>query len=138
MANTSYPVILREKYKLHNSDTMPVVLVVEDEPLIRMSTVDFVEEMGFRVVEAASADEALLKIDTETELQVLLTDIDMPGLMNGVDLAHVVQQKFPTIGIIVVSGYRHAGVQTLPSGSHFFSKPYSYKQIKLALEALVS
>lgn len=102
-----------------------LVLVVDDEPLIRMDAVDLIEEAAFATAEAGNADEALQILESGADIQILVTDIDMPaGSMNGLRLAATVKDRWPSIGIIVVSG-RYSAIQAeLPAGSVFLSKPY--------------
>jgi CheY-like chemotaxis protein len=70
-----------------------LVLVVEDEPLLRMDAVDMIREAGFDVLEASNADEAILLLETRPYIEVMFTDIDMPGSMNGIKLAHAVRNR---------------------------------------------
>jgi CheY-like chemotaxis protein len=80
------------------------VLVVEDEMLLRMRAVDIVEDAGFTAVEAVSADEALAILETRSDISLLFSDIQMPGSMDGLKLAHAVHDRWPSIKIILVSG----------------------------------
>jgi CheY-like chemotaxis protein len=102
------------------------VLVVEDEALIRMDIVDQLEEEGFKVFEAASATQAIALLDAEPTIQLLFTDIDMPGSMDGLKLAAAVRDRWPPVKIIVTSGHRIVEITDLPDGSVFFSKPYNH------------
>lgn len=81
-----------------------VVLIVEDEPLLRMDAVDFIEEAGFEVIEAAHAEEAIAILKARRDIAVVFTDIEMPGSMDGMKLAHVVRLGWPPILIVVASG----------------------------------
>ncbi|TCR63457.1 response regulator [Bosea sp. BK604] len=82
-----------------------VVLVVEDQPLLRMDAVDFIEDAGFDTIEAGhNADEAIAILKTRDDVAILFTDIEMPGSMNGVKLAHAVRLGWPLVIIVVVSG----------------------------------
>lgn len=101
-----------------------VVLVVDDEPLLRMSAVDLVEDAGFAAVEAANADEAVRLLEDRTDIRIVLTDIDMPGSINGLKLAAAVRDRWPPIDIIIVSGHVRPEDDELPSRAVFFSKPY--------------
>ena len=82
----------------------PVVLVVEDEPLLRMLAVEVVEEAGFIAIEARDADEAVVLLESRSDITLLFTDINMPGSMDGLKLAHAVRNRWPPIKILVVSG----------------------------------
>lgn len=109
------------------------VLIVEDEPLLRMLAVDVVEEAGFTALEASNADEAIALLETDTNIRILLTDIDMPGSMDGLRLAAAVRNRWPPIEIIVVSGMRKPEAHELPTRGVFFSKPYDVRQISAQL-----
>ena len=110
------------------------VLVVEDEALIRLTVIDVLEEAGFEVLEAGSAD-AALEIVNEQTIHLLFTDIQMPGRLSGVDLANVVAQRFPDAGIIVASGRLTPDDIALPPTAAFFSKPYEFATIVARLQA---
>jgi CheY-like chemotaxis protein len=111
------------------------VLVVEDEPLLRMSAVDLVEEAGFKALEAGNADQALAILRSGEPICSLFTDVDMPGSMDGLMLANLVQSQWPEIQIIVASGHRRVTDEELPAGAHYFSKPYDAERIVRAIEA---
>jgi CheY-like chemotaxis protein len=98
----------------------PIVLVVEDEMLLRMRAVDMVEDAGYASVEAVDADEAFALLKSRSDIGLLFTDIQMPGSMNGLELAHVVYKHWPSIKIIIVSGQSVSGI---PPDSRFFGKP---------------
>src|SRR5438094_9829126 len=80
------------------------VLVVEDEMVLRLRAVDIVEDAGFTAVEAVSADEALAILESRSDISLLFSDIQMPGSMDGLMLAHAVHERWPAIKIILVSG----------------------------------
>ncbi len=82
----------------------PVVLVVEDETLIRIAAVEAVEEAGFEVIEAQNADEAIAILEQRTDIHLVFTDIQMPGSMDGLKLAHCVRDRWPPVKIIATSG----------------------------------
>src|SRR5829696_6022675 len=88
----------------HLGESSAAVLVVDDEALLRMLASDVLEEAGFEVVEAASADAALVALQSHPEIRVVFTDVDMPGSLDGLGLARVVQERWPGIGVLVVSG----------------------------------
>ena len=83
---------------------LPTVLIVEDELILRMRAVDIVEDAGFNAVEAVNADEALAILEARSDIALLFTDIQMPGSMDGLKLAHAVSNRWPPIKIILVSG----------------------------------
>src|SRR5665213_1405440 len=109
------------------------VLVVEDEALIRMDVVDQLEGDGFRVFEASNADQAIAILAAQPDIDILFTDIDMPGSMDGLKLAASVRDRWPPVKIIVTSGHRTVEVPDLPDGSVFFSKPYQHAGVLNAL-----
>jgi CheY-like chemotaxis protein len=101
-----------------------VVLVVEDQTLVRMFMTDFLDEAGFKVFEAVSADEALTVLEARPDVQAVVTDIEMPGSMNGIELAQVIQDRWPGTGLIVTSGRQRPGQDDLPEEAAFLAKPY--------------
>lgn len=108
---------------LDHSHLPPVVLVVEDEMLLRMRVVDMVEDAGYLSVEAVDADEALGILKSRSDIALLFTDIQMPGSMNGLELAHAVHTRWPPIKIILASGQLHLSSTDIPPDSRFFGKP---------------
>lgn len=115
-----------------------MVLIVEDEPLVRMTAVGMIEEAGFDVVEAANADEALLILETRRDISVVFTDIDMPGSMNGLKLAHAVRGRWPPIKIIATSGHYAVRDGDLPDGGRFLRKPYTLPQVAGLLNEIIA
>lgn len=103
----------------------PVVLVVEDDALIRIGAIDLVESAGCIAVEARDADEAIHILGSRPDIRLVFTDIDMPGEMDGVRLSHYVRNRWPPIHIIIASGKAIIAESDLPSGARFFRKPYS-------------
>ncbi|NSY62219.1 response regulator [Agrobacterium tumefaciens] len=114
---------------------MRKVLVVDDEVLIRMTVIDALEEAGFVVIEAGTADEAMGIIEEQT-IHFLFTDIQMPGQHTGVDLAQEVAARFPEAGIIVASGRVRSDEIELPPSAEFLSKPYDLDGIVKRFKAL--
>ena len=112
------------------------VLIVEDELLIRMSATAIVEEAGFQAYDAADADEAIALLEKHADIGILFTDIDMPGSMDGLKLAHYVRGRWPPVKIIVTSGHVQAGDQDMPQDAVFFAKPYRAMQIAGKLREL--
>jgi two-component system, response regulator PdtaR len=106
------------------SKPFQVVLVVEDEPLLRMLAVEVVEEAGFTAIEARDADEAVVLLESRSDITLLFTDVNMPGSMDGLKLAHAVRDRWPPIKILVVSGKQRLQSSDLPSNSCFIGKPY--------------
>jgi CheY-like chemotaxis protein len=108
---------------VHHSDIPAVVLVVEDEMLLRMRAVDMVEDAGFTSVQAVDADEAVAILESRSDIALMFTDIQMPGTMDGLKLAHMVHKRWPPIRIILVSGQLNLETIDMPPGSCFFAKP---------------
>jgi CheY-like chemotaxis protein len=106
------------------SDHRMIVLAVEDEPIVRMSMADFLDDAGFKVFEAVNADEAIALLQSRSDVQVVVTDIEMPGSMNGLELAQVVRVRWPGVGIVVTSGRVRPVSDDLMDGVVFLSKPY--------------
>jgi two-component sensor histidine kinase/CheY-like chemotaxis protein len=122
---------------LHNIPELPKVLVVEDEMLLRMRAVDIVEDAGFTPLEAVNADEALAILESRSDIDLLFTDIQMPGSMDGLKLAHAVHERWPSIGIILVSGKLTPTDSERPTDSRFFGKPLEVKQMISEIQEMV-
>ena len=106
-----------------------VVLIVEDEMMLRMRAIDMVEDAGYTPIEALDADEAVAILESRSDIALMCTDIQMPGSMDGVGLAHAVHARWPSIKIIVVSGQLNPPSIDLPPCSRFFGKPLEAGQI---------
>jgi len=116
-----------------------LVLVVEDEPLLRMAAIDLVEEAGFQAIEAQNADEAIQLLESRDDIRIIFTDVDMPaGSMNGLKLAAVVRDRWPPIEIIIVSGHYGAKLEEMPEGALFFAKPYPHGEVIRAMRELAA
>jgi two-component system, response regulator PdtaR len=115
----------------------PIVLIVEDEFLVRMSAVKMIENAGFDTVEAGNADEAITILEGRSDIRIVLTDIRMPGSMDGLKLAAAVRGRWPPIKIIATSG-RHVLLREgeLPTGALFLPNPYSSERISSLLNEL--
>lgn len=108
---------------------MPVALVVDDEPLIRMDIADMVTEEGYEVIEAGSADEALTLLDVYHSLKLVVTDIQMPGQADGLELARQVCERRPEVCVIVASGAATPTADELPETARFIGKPVTHAAI---------
>ena len=102
----------------------PVVLVVEDEFVVRMNAVSLLEEAGFGVLEAGSADEAIALLESRRDIRIVFTDINMPGSMDGLRLAHAIRNRWPPIELVLTSGKMRVRNEDLPARGRFLSKPY--------------
>lgn len=111
-----------------------VVLIVEDDPIIRMDAVMMIEDAGLDVIEAANADEAIAILETRPGIRVLFTDIEMPGSMDGLKLARAVRDRWPPVAIIVTSGHIRPKPEDLPRDVTFIPKPYPEAKV---LEAVL-
>jgi two-component sensor histidine kinase/CheY-like chemotaxis protein len=119
------------------STEVPIVLIVEDEMMLRMRAVDIVEDAGFCPVQAVNADEAMSILESRSDISLLFTDIQMPGSMDGLKLAHAVHDRWPGIKIILVSGQVTPSDAEKPADSRFFGKPLSVEKMIAELQAMV-
>jgi CheY-like chemotaxis protein len=116
-------------------DTAPanrsiVVLVAEDEPMLRMLAVDALTEEGLVSLEAGHAAAALDICKARAdEFDVLFTDVRMPGPMDGLELAHRVRDRWPRISVVIASGNVFGASDELPAGAHFLPKPYDMRRV---------
>lgn len=106
------------------NDIPKEVLVVEDEPLVRMVAADALADRGIMAWEAADAGEALHVLEEHPDIGLVFTDVNMPGEMNGLGLAHEVNQRRPDISLIVTSGAVMVADEDLPDNGTFLPKPY--------------
>ncbi|MBP1847830.1 CheY-like chemotaxis protein [Rhizobium petrolearium] len=116
----------------------PVVLVVEDSPMIRMGAVDLVLSAGYEALEAGDADEAIRILQSRADIDLVFTDVQMPGTMDGIKLSHYIRDRWPPVKLIVASGAAIIEESMLPGGSRFFSKPYDELTITEAMAQLLS
>jgi CheY-like chemotaxis protein len=119
-----------------SASSRPVVLIVEDEFLLRIDAVDIVRAAGFEVVEAANADEAIEILEARWDITVVFTDIQMPGSMDGLKLARAVRGRWPPIKIVATSGHLDVSETDLPEGGRFLRKPYSPVEVTGLLREL--
>ena len=122
----------------YSSQQKQVVLVVEDDTLIRMHAADMIRDLGFEVIEAADADQAISLLESTSKISVVFTDIQMPGSMDGLKLARAVRGRWPPIKIIATSGRLHVDEVDLPEGGRFLPKPYSHAQVTRVLRELTT
>ena len=122
----------------HSAAGRPVILIVEDEFLIRMDAVATIRSAGFDVVDAANADEAIFVLEDRPDITVVFTDIQMPGSMDGLKLAAAIRGRWPPIKIVATSGRANVTDDDLPAGSRFLLKPYSTREIVGTLRELTS
>lgn len=115
-----------------------VVLVVEDSAIIRMGAVDLVLSAGYEALEASNADEAIGVLESRADVDLVFTDVQMPGTMDGIKLAHFIRDRWPPVKLIVASGIAILAEISLPAGSRFFSKPYDDHTIRDEMARLLS
>jgi CheY-like chemotaxis protein len=115
---------------------VPVILIVEDEFLLRLDSAETIEHAGFEVIQAANADEAIAILNARLDIHVVFTDIQMPGSMDGLKLARFVRNRWPPIKIVATSGRVVVGNDDLPSGSVFLPKPYRGAEVVATLREL--
>ena len=101
-----------------------LILVVDDDFLVRLSAVLLLEEAGFDTIQANNADQAIGLLETRSDIKVVFTDINMPGSMDGLGLAHAVRIRWPPLGLVLTSGYARIPDRELPQRGLFLAKPY--------------
>lgn len=106
-----------------------VVLIVEDEPFIRMDAAETIRIAGFDVIEVSNADDAIAVLEKRLDITLVFTDVQMPGSMDGLKLAAAIRGRWPPIHIIATSGNVRVTPQDLPEGGRFLQKPYGAKQL---------
>ncbi|MGF9567573.1 response regulator [Neorhizobium sp. JUb45] len=114
----------------------PIALVVDDEPLIRMDTADIVSSAGYHVIEARNADEAFKLLAKHSSLKLLMTDIQMPGQMDGLALARYVGEHWPEVHVVVASGAIVPAHNDLPERARFLGKPLNEALVIETLQEL--
>ena len=114
-----------------------VILVVEDEAIIRMGAVQMLEDAGFTVVEAGNAHDAVSILEGRNDVRAIFTDINMPGTMDGMRLARMVRGRWPPIHVIVTSGLVFPNNDDLPPGGKFIHKPYDPRHVIATLRELL-
>ena len=113
----------------------PLVLIVEDEPLLRLHAVSLIKDAGFATLEAGSADEAIALLESDGLIRIVFSDIDLPGTMDGLRLAAAIRERWPPIELILTSGHITVDPADLPERGHFFSKPYDAAKLVDTLNA---
>jgi CheY-like chemotaxis protein len=121
-----------------STSSKAVVLIVEDEYLLRMNAVDMLEQAGFETVEAHNADEAISILQQRKDIRVVFTDIEMPGSLDGLKLAHAIRDRWPPIEIILTSGKHRLSADQIPARGQFIPKPYSGDAVVSAVRDFVA
>jgi len=117
----------------------PTVLVVEDEVLIRMSTADYLRGYGHHIIEVGSGDEAVAVLKTDVRVDVVFTDVSMPGNLNGFGLAQWVRSERPGVRVILTSGVTRTAkeAQDLCAHGPLVEKPYEHSEVDRRIQALL-
>lgn len=115
-----------------------VVLVVEDEPFVRMLGADALEDAGFGVLEACNADEALRLLGARSDVRIVFTDIEMPGSVDGLALAWRIHERWPRIGVVLTSGRCFIDPASMPHGDLFMPKPYAAWALVRQIETIIA
>jgi DNA-binding NtrC family response regulator len=114
-----------------------VVLVVEDEAFLREDVIDVLEREGFAALRAANVHEALAVLDQRPGIQAVFTDIQMPGRLDGIDLARHLADRRPEIAVLVTSGRSYNAPDDLPAASRFIPKPYMPRAVASILREMI-
>jgi len=113
------------------------VLLVDDESLVRMFAADVLEDAGFEVIEAGNAELAIQVLESRSDIRVLVTDIEMPGALDGIQLARYVQERWPDIRVLLTSGGKHLRSDDIADAGPFLTKPYAPNQVIREVRQLV-
>lgn len=119
------------------NDQSSAVLVVEDETLIRMCAADALLSAGFKVFEAVNSTEALEVLNARDDIRVVVTDVEMPGGINGLALTATIHDRWPEVGVIVTSGRITVDRDELPAKDDFIGKPYELDEMVLRVERML-
>jgi CheY-like chemotaxis protein len=115
----------------------PTILVVEDEILVRAMVADDLREQGYRVIEATHADDALSVLRSGVPVELVLTDVQMPGPLDGLGLARLIRADYPAIKVIIASGCVR-GTAVEAAASAFFAKPYNVRALVAEIARLLA
>jgi DNA-binding NtrC family response regulator len=110
------------------------VLVVEDDALISMWIEEALLDAGFSVVCASNADGAISVLSSDIVIDYVITDIDMPGSMDGLKLAILIRDRWPPIKLVIASGKHRLTEADMPEGAVFLSKPYRQEELVIAIQ----
>jgi two-component system, response regulator PdtaR len=118
--------------------TSPVVLIVEDDRLQRMESAQSLMDAGFEILEADNADHAIIMLESHPGISAVLTDVRMPGSMDGFKLAAAIRDRWPPIKVIAISGVLEADAVDMPEGGLFLPKSTGSEEIAMTLRELMS
>jgi CheY-like chemotaxis protein len=113
----------------------PVVLIVEDEPLLAFYARDVMEDAGYEVLVTANAGDAVIVLERRLDIRVLFTDVQLPGSMDGLRLAAIVRSRWPPIALVITSGRIAPAAVEMPAQSIFLSKPYAQEDLCRAVQS---
>ncbi len=122
----------------HHADESTAILIAEDEPRQRMSLADVVEGIGYAIIEATDADHAITALEAQADIHIVIADIHMPGSMDGLQLAATIRERWPPVGVIVISGSEPPEPDALPARTVFLRKPVTQRQVRVAVERLAT
>lgn len=117
------------------ADDKQTVLVVEDDMLVRMHGVDILQDAGFIVLEAETAEDAITLLQGQDDVHLLFSDIDMPGSMNGLELAQLVRDRWPKVRLLLTSGHHDIQEMALPEHGRFVRKPWTRERLIATIQA---
>ncbi|MBW9091717.1 response regulator [Rhizobium wenxiniae] len=120
--------------KLFNTHS---ILIVDDEAILRFDLADFFMDAGYHVYDAADADEAIAILEAHDSIRVVLTDVQMPGSMDGMKLAHYIRDRYPPTVLLVTSGMRKIELDEMPENSLFITKPFDPNRLLKHIEEIV-
>jgi len=121
-------------------DSQPTILVVEDEVLIRMAVSDYLRECGFHVVEAGNAEEAIAVLKSDTTVDIVFSDVNMPGSLDGFGLAQWIRRERPQLKVILTSGVTRKAKEagTLCEHGPLLAKPYHHGELERQIRQLLA
>lgn len=110
------------------------VLVIEDEPLLLELLIELLSDLGVNVVAVDRADAGLIYLEGHAdELGLVVTDVMMPGVLNGHDLAVAVANRWPALPVLITSGYSPLQNHQIPMNASFIAKPWTFQQMEAAV-----
>lgn len=121
---------------LKSAITRHPVLVIEDEPILRIDALAMVERAGFEAVEALSVDDAIHILETRPDIRIVYMDIDMPRGVRGIEIAAAIRDRWPPIEIIITAAFHVRGELDLPERAEFYPKPIQYAEVMTAMRRL--
>jgi CheY-like chemotaxis protein len=115
--------------------TRTCILVVEDELLIRLCVADSLRDAGYDVVEAASGNEAAVLLEAGAHVDLVFSDVRMPGSIDGLALLKIVRQRSPGLPVVICSGHLEPGIALACGATGFIPKPYEFSEVVSLIES---